>query len=190
MLVGLNEDGMVHEYTHLLLDEAVNSPLSRVPAWLNEGLAMYFESDTRRREATAAQAVRDGALLRLRAMNAIQGKPEMVRLFYAQSWSVVKYMIDSYGTERMTSLLDAIDSGLRIDEAVEQAYGVSLEELEGRWRRHVTEATTLAPRPDPGTIAVSSLIAGAVVLMLSVSAYRWYSHRARRLGHGDTRPVR
>ena len=74
---------MVHEATHLLLDRAVDSPLARVPAWLNEGLAMYFESDSYRREATVARAARDSALLRLGAMNTVPGRPEDVRQFYA-----------------------------------------------------------------------------------------------------------
>ena len=44
VLLGLSEDGIVHEATHLMVNEAVDSPLARVPDWLNEGLATYFES--------------------------------------------------------------------------------------------------------------------------------------------------
>ena len=51
VVVGLNADPMIHEMTRLLLHEAVDSPLARVPAWLNEGLAMYYEKSSHRRES-------------------------------------------------------------------------------------------------------------------------------------------
>ena len=180
VLAGLSADGMVHEATHLLLDRAVDSPLARVPAWLNEGLAMYFESDSYRREATVARAARDSALLRLGAMNTVPGRPEDVRQFYAQSWSVVDYMIETYGVQRISRLLAALDDGQRIDRAIADVYGISLDELDDAWRREVTGTTTLAPRPDPGTTATTFLIAGAIAVALSVSAYRWLLHRSRR----------
>ena len=40
ILHGLYPNGIIHEAAHLLLHEAVDSPLARVPSWLNEGLAM------------------------------------------------------------------------------------------------------------------------------------------------------
>lgn len=179
VLAGLSEDGMVHEMAHLLLDEAVDSPLARVPAWLNEGLSMYFEAGSQQRAPTLAQAVRHGELLSLRAMNAVPGRPQDVRVFYAQSWSIVKYMIDAYGTERMTSMIGAIGAGVPIDEAVQQAYGISLGELDARWRAEITGSTPLAARPDPGTIATSAIITGAIAIALLVSAFRWLTHVAR-----------
>ena len=180
VLAGLSVDGMVHEMTHLLVGEAVDSPLARVPAWLNEGLAMYFESDSQRQETTAARAARDGSLFKLRSMNTVPGRPEDVRLFYAQSRSVVQYMIDEYGAERMKALLRVINTGTPIEKAVKEVYGISLEDLEGQWRAGLFRTTTLAPRPDLGTVAVSFLIAGAILLALVVSLFRWISYRYGR----------
>ena len=185
VVVGLNADPMIHEMTHLLLHEAVDSPLARVPAWLNEGLAMYYEKSSNRRESTVASAAGRGALMRLRAMNTVPGRPEDVRLFYAQSWSVVAYIVDTFGKERMTSLLSAIDSGSRIDEAVPAVYGLTLEELESRWRADVVKAMPLAPRPDIGTVGVSALITGAIVIALVVSGLGWVSRRLRRSESSD-----
>ena len=182
VLAGLSEDGVVHEATHLLVDEAVGSPLGRVPAWLNEGLAMYSESSSYGRQAVVERAVRNDALLSLGTMNAVPGRPSDVRLFYAQAWSVVKYIVDTYGTERMTSLLRSMDSGARIDQAVEDVYDITLEELERRWRADLAGETPVAPRPDPGTIAVSGIIAGAIVIAVLASGYRWVAHRAGREG--------
>ena len=180
VLAGLDEGAMVHEATHLLMGQAVGSPLARVPAWLNEGLATYFESDSRGREATARRAVRDRSLLSLHTMNVVPGKPGEVILFYAQSQSVVRYMINTYGTAHMASLLSAINSGKHVDEAIPQVYGLSLGELELEWKEQFAEATSVVPRPDPGTIAVSTLISGALAVALAVSLFRLISRRARR----------
>ncbi len=178
VLLGLSEDGIVHEATHLMVNEAVDSPLARVPDWLNEGLATYFESSGQRGEPALARAVRDGDLLSLPAMNSVPGRPEDVRVFYAQSRSVVSYLIDTYGPQRMTSLIRTLNGGSRIGAAVNEVYGVSLGELEDRWREDVIGSTTLTPRPDAGTIATTALIAGAIATAFVVWIYRWLTHRA------------
>ena len=185
VLAGLSEDGMVHEMTHLLMAHAVDSPRAKVPAWLNEGLAMYFEGDSSGRKETVAQAMRDETLLRLSSMNTVPGTPQGVRMFYAQSWSLVKYVIDTHGTERMGFLLRTIDSGSSIGDAVEEVYDLSIEELEDQWRREVSHATPLAPRPSLGTIGTTVVISVATAIALAVSAYRWASYRSRRSGSVD-----
>ena len=134
IMVGLNRSTMVHEMTHLLLDEAVDSPFAVIPAWLNEGLAMYFEPRQTGRGSALLSAARRGELMRLRNMGSIPGRPRDVSAFYAQSRSVVRFMMDSYGEDRMAALLKAIDGGHRIERAVQETYGMSLDELEREWR--------------------------------------------------------
>ena len=180
VLAGLSADGMVHEMTHLLMGEAAGSPLAKVPAWLDEGLSMYFETGSHRREATVARAVRDGTLLKLRSMGAVPGRPADVAIFYAQSWSIAKHMIDVHGPERVGSLVRGLDEGLPIDAALQSAYGFGLEELEREWKAGLVGETTLAPRPDPGTVGTSVLIAAAVVIALIGSAAGLVSRRFRR----------
>lgn len=180
VLAGLNEDAMVHEGAHLLMAEAVGSPLARVPAWLNEGLATYFESNSSGRQSTAERAVRSGSFLSLGSMNAVPGQPAQVILFYAQSWSVVRHMVETYGTGHMASLLRAINTGSNVDEAVSDVYGLSLDELESEWKSEFAQETSLVPRPDPGTVAVPTLIGGALAVALVVSAWRWLVYRTKR----------
>ena len=177
VLVGLTTDGMLHEATHLLLDEAVGAPLARLPAWLNEGLAMYFETDTQGREATVVDAALHDSLMGLRSMNSVPGKPDDVRLFYAQSWSLVRYLVDTLGAEHMPSLLAAINSGSPIDEAVQQVYGKSLEDLEEQWRTEVVQAMPLAPRSGLGVVSVGTIIACTVLFAVAVTAFRWVMRR-------------
>ena len=188
VLVSLSEGGIVHEATHLMVHEAVDSPLARVPDWLNEGLATYFEARSQGPEPALARAARDGDLVNLAAMNAVPGRPEAVRVFYAKSRSVVTYLIDTYGPERMTSLLRAINGGSRIDAAVREVYGVSLGELDDRWREDVIGPATLTPRPDLGTVATTVMIAGALATAFVVWIYRWLTHRSGPSTPGNQAP--
>ena len=43
IITGAAPNGIIHESTHLLVNQSLISSLTRIPAWLNEGLAMYFE---------------------------------------------------------------------------------------------------------------------------------------------------
>ena len=189
LLAGLSEESMSHEATHLLLEQSMVSPLARIPAWLNEGLATYFEPGAQHREPSASQAARDGTFLRLRSMGTVPGRPDEVRVFYSQSWSVVKYMIDTYGPERMTELLGTIDSGVRIDDALRRVYGVGTDELEAEWRTQFVSRVTLAPRPDPGTIGTTLLISGALAIAAAVTGYRWLSRRSGGTESEDGEPL-
>ena len=173
VLSGLSERGISHEATHLLMGQAVTSPLAKVPAWLNEGLATYFEGVDSGRGRTVAAAARRRDLLPLRSMGAVPGRPEDVVVFYAQAWSVVTHMIETYGAERMSALLDALDSGADIDEALRQVYGTGVDGMEADWRARLSASISPVLRPDPGTVGTSALITGAAAIAAVVSAYRW-----------------
>ena len=173
VLSGLDERGIAHEAAHLLLGQAVTSPLAKIPAWLNEGLATYFEGGDFGRGRTVAAAARRRDLLRLRSMGSVPGRPDDVTVFYAQAWSIVTHMIETYGAERMSALLDEIDSGSEIDEALREVYGTGVDGIEADWRARLSASISPVLRPDPGTVGTSALITGAAAVAAVVSAYRW-----------------
>ena len=179
ILSGLSVDGMLHEMTHLLIGDALDSPSARVPAWLNEGLAMYFERGSGGRAAIVSDAARSGALLSLRNMGAVPGKPAAVRLFYAQSWSIVDYAAATFGPERMSELLLAINWGQGIEEAIQTAYGLSIDELEAQWRAGIEPEASFTNIVDPGTLGTSLLIAGAMLVAAASLTVRWIRSRNR-----------
>jgi hypothetical protein len=173
ILAGLGVDGMIHEMTHLFFDEAVGSPRAKVPAWVNEGLAMYFERGTGGRDSTVANASRSGSLIRLGNMGAVPGRPSDVRLFYAQSWSLITYMVDSFGSERMTSMLTALNSGRSIQDAIQTAYGITSIQLEAGWRSQLHSRSSFNQIVDPGSLGTSVIITGAMLVTATVLAVRW-----------------
>jgi hypothetical protein len=164
VVIGISEndldwgrDAMVHELTHILVGHLTFSCLGGVPTWLNEGLAMFSEGEL---DANSQQqlddAIRDDTLLSLRSMSAgFAELPEKVNLSYSQSYSVVNFLIQFYGQEKMTSLLTLLRDGTAIDDALQQTYGFNnTEGLEDQWRqsigavpRSVSAQPTVQPTP-------------------------------------------
>lgn len=126
---------LYHEYTHAV----VRSITPRVPAWLNEGLAQYFEGRkvSDHQHAMLRQALRSGQLPSLRALEgSFMGYSGAQASFaYLQSLSVVNHMIEDYGLYRVRTVLDELGGGSNLDRAVSNGLIVSLEEFERGWRR-------------------------------------------------------
>ncbi len=134
LLAGVGVRGMMHEMAHLLLDEAIASPLGRIPAWYNEGLAMYFEPGSQGTNPAVLSAARTGSLLTLSSMRGQPGRPGDVRLFYAQARSLVAYMIEAYGEEKVTEVIAEVSAGTRFEDAIRLAYGIDPLQIEDEWR--------------------------------------------------------
>ena len=181
VLAGASPDGLIHELSHLMLDEAIDSPRARIPAWLNEGLAMYFERGGQYREADVRRAMYRGDLFRLRHMGSMPGRPDDVRLFYSQSASVVRFLIDRYGEARMQGLLSEIGRGRSINAALTTAYGFGVDELDNSWRSAMSERTSVTQIVDPGTLGTSVIIAGAVAVTGVALGVAWLKQRRDRV---------
>ena len=180
VLAGLYADGLTHELVHLMLDEAVDSPRARVPAWLNEGLAMHFERAPASSRSELRTALRRGRLIPISRMNAVPGRPNDVRLFYAQSASIVRYMLDSYGDGAMKALLTRLNAGDSIGAALQSAYGVNLDALESRWHRNLSASRAAeigsAALSSPSVVA-SAAMGGAALTAGALAAARWAKRR-------------
>ena len=163
---GIGVDGLVHEGTHILIAQAIDSPLANIPAWLNEGLAMFFESPNSGRQNTLNRAISNGQLRPLKNMSTVPGKPQDVRIFYAQSQDVTKYLIEKYGMEKMASLLKELNQGTNIDQAVIKIYGFDLLELQKEWENSVLPTFERKLLVDPGTFWTSTLLGGVFIFAL------------------------
>jgi len=140
---------IAHELTHVVVGLATEGPFGEIPAWLNEGLAMYNEAEGELRDANMAalrSAVRRDALISVRSLTAPTGKPEEVNLWYGEAFSVVEYLLKNYGREKMAQLLAVFKRGSTTDDALKEVYGFDQDGLEALWR----ESLGLRPRPIPG----------------------------------------
>jgi tetratricopeptide (TPR) repeat protein len=139
---------LFHEYTHALIHAKLGVSIARiedlpgplVPVWLHEGLAQYFE-----RSAGDPAAVPEPAfpgpggkslLLPLAALEgsfmALRGTDASVA--YAQSRSIVRYLIERYGMDRMNRLLDRLATNQPFDAACRDTFSAPYDRIERAWR--------------------------------------------------------
>lgn len=141
---GWDEDTVIHELTHVLVGHFTFSCLGFVPQWLNEGLAVYSEGplDAQFQEPLDA-AIRNDTLLSVRSISGgFSEVSDKANLSYAQSYSLVNFLIETHGQQKMTDLLSALRNGLTPDQALQQTYGFDSDGLEDAWRT----ATGAQPR--------------------------------------------
>lgn len=124
-----------HEITHLFVHWAGGSHVS---AWLNEGLAVWAQSyPFADYIGRLQQGIRTDDLLLLRGLDSFPGSSEENILAYGQSYSVVKFLIDTYGPDRIRQLLETIKGGDGAAEGVQKVYGLTLDQLDAEWRKSV-----------------------------------------------------
>jgi Peptidase MA superfamily len=138
-------DTLKHELTHIVTAAAGEGPLGKMPAWLDEGTAVFGQGDPGGFEDAVNQAIDRGNVFTLRQITSSPGDPSAVGLFYGQSWSVVKYLHDTYGPEKFAQIFAEIKGGKRIDAALEAVYGFDQDGLDNEWR----VAHGLEPRDPP-----------------------------------------
>jgi len=127
---------LLHEYTHAVV-RAIDP--RRVPTWLNEGLAQYFEGreiSTRQNEMLRqfAQAGKVPALAELEGSFLGLTGPQ-ASYAYLCSLSAVRHMVDRYGMYRVKMVLEELSSGADPSRAVNNALLISLQEFERGWKR-------------------------------------------------------
>lgn len=144
---GLN--AMTHEMTHLVIHQATENPYGDLPRWLDEGIAVYNENQDQLDDdfrPIFERAVQNNELMTLRTLSSpFPSDPLLANLAYGQSGAVVKYMVDTFGPDKMAKLLEIFSEGALYDEALEQALGVNTDQLDNDFR------ASLGLPPLPGT---------------------------------------
>ncbi len=160
------KDATVHEMTHVIMHAKIRGALGEFsfPHWLDEGLAMYFETIPGALNVQFAlplsKAIKDDTLLSLRSISG-RFPIDAIDLGYAESFSVVDFIYRRYGREKIQQLLQAVKVGGNIDDILNQVIGVDTDGLEDAWRKDIgakprtsTPATT-HPTPFP-TLSLST----------------------------------
>ena len=127
---------LIHELAHLLVEEVTFNCFGGLPTWLDEGLAVYAEGVLPASQQTALdEAVAADALISLRSLSSsFPAGHSGAILSYAQSYSLVAYLLDTYGWGRMQELLAIFAQGSTEESALRQAYALDYDELESAWR--------------------------------------------------------
>ncbi len=161
-------DAIIHELTHVLVGHLTFSCLGDVPTWLNEGLAVYSEGALDpASQQQLDEAIKDDSLLTIRSLSSgFSEVSDKAYLSYSESYSITKFLVGTYGQEKMTALLTGLRDGSTIDEALQQVYGLDVDGLEEAWRRAIgapsrpvsTESTA---QPTPTFVPTIIPVSGA-----------------------------
>ncbi len=139
---------LAHELSHIVLGLATKNPYAPLPRWLDEGLAMYAEGELPPDNARALQAaVGRDALISAQSLSGYTGDASQVDLYYGEVYSLVDFMLRTYGREKMSQLLQVFKQGALQDDALQQVYGLTLAALDTQWRQSLglKARSTLAP---------------------------------------------
>lgn len=132
-----------HEISHLILADFFGE--RPVPLWFNEGVAQLQEEgklpDARR---LMRKVVRLGYKIPFKALMRadirFQPDPSFVMVFYAQSVTIIDFLIRQYGVRRFENLCRYMREGETFDRALTKAYTAifaSLDELEEKWLYYI-----------------------------------------------------
>ncbi len=140
-----------HELGHIVFHEVIGSHV--VPAWLDEGVACYLEPARRFGSEKIVLAARQDAtfipLEKLHGMNP-QGMADskQVELFYAESVSLLSFIIETFGIDRFNAVCDKIKEGRSFEKAIKLClFGVQdLEDLSRMWEDALKKEGSPMPR--------------------------------------------
>ncbi len=127
-----------HELSHLVVHLATTNPIIggvNLPAWLDEGLSMFNQQSVESGYTNSLnRAVQSDTLISVRSLSALPGPPDQVILFYGESYSIVKFLVETSGRDKMVQLLGVFKRGALVDDALKEVYGFGVQELDNRWR--------------------------------------------------------
>ncbi|HHW56034.1 MAG: peptidase MA family metallohydrolase [bacterium] len=124
------ENGPVaHEFAHVVVDYKARG---NYPRWLSEGIAQYVEYKINGVLWTGQGSSFDQALYSLEELADFSGL-ENQNLAYRQALSLVLYMAEVHGEEKLPQILTQLGRGATLDSALKKALGLTLAELEREW---------------------------------------------------------
>jgi hypothetical protein len=130
------QGAMTHELTHNVINQVTFNPYTDLPVWLNEGLAMHNQGPlTAQFTVPLSLAVANNTLFSVRSLcSPFSAFSDKASLSYAQSYSLLDYLITQYGSEKMLILLTTFKQGSTYDDAFQSIYGFNIEGLDMKWK--------------------------------------------------------
>ena len=133
-----------HELTHWIMGQITfNDYGAGLPIWLNEGLATYGEGSlSPDYQAALNSAIKNHQLISIRSLSSpFSAIPEQAYISYGESNSIVTFLIQTYGKDKMVQLLNVFHQGSGYDEALQQVYGFDQDGLDALWRQSIGIST-------------------------------------------------
>ncbi len=125
-----------HEMSHMIVYQASLNPYNHPPLWLDEGLAVHNqETPDVRFRPLVRDAADNGKLIPVRALDSpFPFNAEQALLSYAESESIVNFIINAYGSKYIGALVSAFKDELSYDQVVQKVLKESIEDLDKEWK--------------------------------------------------------
>jgi hypothetical protein len=172
-----------HEYTHMIVANAV----TRVPVWLNEGLAEFYSSFALMDGGKRAQIGRpleehlrvlNGAvriplveLLKADASSPLYNEQNRASDFYAESWALTHMLLNGQPSRsaELSDYLQRVNNGTSEAQAWEQVFGTA--RTENQFRQYVIRPTYMTGLVDFAEKITSVPVTEGVLSPASVAPF-------------------
>jgi hypothetical protein len=139
------ETTLKHETCHLLLHRHIAQ--DRLPRWLDEGICQWASGGiaellSGEEEGIFAKAVISDSLIDIQKLSRFPADEKNLILAYQESKSIVQHIVAKFGSRGLLALLENLRRGETVQEAVREAFSMSLPELEKDWQASVKRKHT------------------------------------------------
>ena len=177
---------LAHELGHLVTHQITFSPYgATLPTWLDEGLAMHAEGEPDPYlQLWLKKAISEKRLMSVRSLSSpFSAKPEEAYISYAQSQSLVEFLLQNYGKDRILRLLTLLEEGNACDEALTEVYGFDQDKLDKLWQKTLAIPAEPTGKKELHPALVSSLSALATLAALAIAfgleEWSWRCYRGK-----------
>lgn len=143
-------DTLRHEFGHILNETAGEGSLGKLPAWLDEGAAVYAQSTPGSYQSAFTSAVRSNRLIPFSQMSTPASDAQLVDVFYGEAWAMVDFLVKKGGPPKFAEYMAAIKGGKRFDQALTSVYGyadLTAFETDFRSSLNLQPQSQATPRP-------------------------------------------
>ncbi|MDN4185846.1 MAG: peptidase MA family metallohydrolase [Dehalococcoides mccartyi] len=175
---------ITHELAHKVTGQITSNPYGDLPVWLNEGISMYAEGNL---EAVYVNyliwAINQDKLISVQSLcSPFSANSADAYLSYAESFTLVNYLITNYGSEKFSDLLETFSHGAGYDEALLAVYGFDIQGLNTKWQAALKDGTieiqpVRAIMLTPGLVVLFTIVGGGSII---TAFWLWSSRVASR----------
>jgi hypothetical protein len=138
---------IAHEMTHFTNFDRAGTKRTKMPWWLDEGIAVYVSRKfalIRQDNDTATEAVAawnaNGELVDWDRMAVYETTPqELWQFVYPQGYVMVRYVSTTFGRDRRNQWLARMATEMDIDQATPAVLGMSFDDLDKAFREWLTQ---------------------------------------------------
>ncbi|HEX2640314.1 MAG TPA: tetratricopeptide repeat protein [Pyrinomonadaceae bacterium] len=143
-----------HEYVHFIVN--TNFGKSEVPPWCNEGLAEYYQTFAIEEDQKVKLGLPQSGHLALLAQNKLipldtlfkisnyalhQNGNHSRSIFYAESWALIHYLVQSGKSEGLGKFLSAVMKDTPPETAFQEAFQIGYADMEKDLRKYVAKSS-------------------------------------------------